>query len=154
MTPQKIAFLGIAFIVAALGTASASAASAAVPFQQPAVNPQQLEYFESKIRPILAGTCQKCHGPEKQKGGLRLDSREAVLRGGESGPVVIPGKPEDSPLIEAVNYRGLEMPPPPAPRLKERETSALVAWIKIGRTVAEGTIISFQHPPHRIYSDR
>src|SRR5688500_18289187 len=61
-----------------------------------------VEFFEKNIRPILVERCYECHGPEKQKGGLRLDSRAAVLKGGESGPSVNPGKPAESLLWKAV----------------------------------------------------
>src|SRR5207249_10446555 len=56
----------------------------------------QIKFFEEKVRPILAENCYKCHGSEKQKGNLRLDVREAVFAGGESGPVIVPGKPDRS----------------------------------------------------------
>ncbi len=61
-------------------------------------------FFELKIRPVLAGTCVKCHGPTKASGGLRLDSREAMLKGGEGGPAVVPGDPKSSRLIQAVEH--------------------------------------------------
>ncbi|MFZ9992470.1 MAG: c-type cytochrome domain-containing protein, partial [Opitutales bacterium] len=69
----------------------AVAASAAEP-----ATPSQLEFFEKEVRPVLAEHCYKCHGEKKQKSGLRLDAREFVLKGGEVGPVVVPGKPEIS----------------------------------------------------------
>ncbi len=56
------------------------------------------DFFERKVRPILAGTCVKCHGPVKASGGLRVDSREAILKGGETGPAVVPGDAEEEPL--------------------------------------------------------
>ena len=70
-------------------------------------------FFELKVRPVLAGTCVKCHGAKKASGGLRLDSREAMLAGGESGPAVVPGRPEGSLLIQAVRHadESLKMPP-------------------------------------------
>ena len=70
-------------------------------------------FFELKVRPVLAGTCVKCHGPVKSSGGLRLDSREAMLKGGESGPAVVPGDPGASLLIRAIGHadESLEMPP-------------------------------------------
>ena len=70
-------------------------------------------FFELKVRPVLAGTCVKCHGEKKASGGLRLDSREAMLAGGESGPAVVPGDPEGSPLVRAVRHADdtLKMPP-------------------------------------------
>jgi hypothetical protein len=91
---------------------------------------KQIEFFETKVRPILAGTCQKCHGGQSHKGGLRLDSRESLLKGGESGAAVVLGKPDASPMIDAVNYRGLEMPP--TGKLNPREISALAEWVKMG----------------------
>jgi hypothetical protein len=96
----------------------------------PQFPPGQIEFFESKVRPVLAGTCQKCHGATTHKGGLRLDSRDAALKGGDSGAAVVPGNPDASPMIEAINYRGLEMPP--TGRLKPREIEALIAWVKMG----------------------
>ena len=56
-----------------------------------------VDFFESRIRPILVDNCLSCHGPKKQEAGLRLDSRAALLRGADSGPVIEPGKPEESP---------------------------------------------------------
>src|SRR6478752_4980470 len=76
-------------------------------------------FFELKVRPILAGACVKCHGEKKASGGLRLDSREAMLSGGDSGPAVVPGDPEGSPLVLAVRHTddALKMPPSkPLPR--------------------------------------
>ena len=75
-------------------------------------------FFELKVRPVLAGTCVKCHGEKKASGGLRLDSREAMLAGGESGPAVVPGDPEGSLLVRAVRHADetLKMPPEQAAR--------------------------------------
>ncbi len=66
-----------------------------------------VEFFESKVRPVLADHCYKCHSAEAQankklKGGLLVDSREGLLKGGDGGPAVVPGSPETSKLIEAV----------------------------------------------------
>src|SRR3954466_192518 len=70
------------------------------------------DLFEKKVRPLLLARCVKCHGAEKVKGRLRLDSGEGGARGGESGPVVVPGKPDESLLIQAVRQAGeLKMPP-------------------------------------------
>src|SRR2546428_10780496 len=77
--------------------------------------PEQLDFFEKKVRPIFAERCFKCHSArsEKLKGGLLLDSREGAMKGGEDGPVITPGAPEKSKLIEAISYRNpdLQMPP-------------------------------------------
>ncbi len=58
-------------------------------------DPAGVEFFESKVRPVLVANCLGCHGPEKPKGGLRLDSRAAALKGGDSGPAVVAGEPGD-----------------------------------------------------------
>jgi mono/diheme cytochrome c family protein len=110
--------------------AVAGPAASGVRAADPQFPPNQIEFFESRVRPVLAGTCQKCHGVATHKGGLRLDSRDAALKGGDSGAAVVPGNPDASPMIEAVNYRGLEMPP--TGKLKPREIEALVEWVKMG----------------------
>ena len=95
----------------------------------------QIEFFENKIRPVLANHCYKCHSQkaEKVKGGLTLDTREAVLAGGNSGPVIVPGNPDKSPLIEAVRYANPDLQmPPKGEKLSEAQVADLVAWVKMG----------------------
>ena len=70
----------------------------------PRPDPALVEFFEGKVRPVLEAHCINCHGPAKQKAGLRLDSRAALIKGGDSGPTIEPGRPEASRLIEAVNH--------------------------------------------------
>src|SRR5207245_4960820 len=89
----------------------------------------QAETFEKSIRPLLSENCFTCHGPEKQKGGLRLDSRAAILTGGDSGPAIVPGHPEDSLLIKAIHYAD-EPRMPPKGKLPPDTIAALSAWIK------------------------
>ena len=95
----------------------------------------QLDFFESKIRPVLSEHCYKCHSAaaEKVKGGLLLDSRDALLTGGNSGPAITPGDPEKSILIKAVRYEDpdLQMPPKGA-KLSPAQISDLIAWVKMG----------------------
>src|SRR5713226_3681828 len=69
-------------------------------------SPQAIEFFEKKVRPILVNQCLSCHGPDKPKVGLRLDSRAAVLKGSDYGPVVELGEPDKSLLIKAVRHVG------------------------------------------------
>jgi hypothetical protein len=88
-------------------------------------------FFESAVRPILVERCHSCHGPAKAKAGLRLDSRAAVLAGGESGPAIVPGMPGESLLIDAINYGELHQMPPKS-RLKDAEIAALTRWVAIG----------------------
>ncbi len=92
---------------------------------------ERVAYFETKVRPLLAARCWTCHGAEKQKGGLRLDSSEALAKGGETGPVVVAGDPDKSKLVEAVRYAG-DLKMPPKGKLTDADVAALVAWVKDG----------------------
>ena len=87
-------------------------------------------FFEQKVRPLLAENCYSCHGDKKQKGGLRLDSLESILKGGESGPAVVAGKPDDSLIVEAINYEGPEMPP--NGKLDAAKVAILTRWVSLG----------------------
>ena len=92
---------------------------------------QHAEFFEARIRPILAEHCYSCHGPKKQQSGLRLDSREGLLKGADSGPVVVPGQPEESPLIEAIRHdRTIKMPP--KSKLPAQAIVDLTTWVRMG----------------------
>lgn len=91
---------------------------------------EQLEYFERKVRPLLAKHCFECHGEEKHKGGLSLASRESMLRGGPTGSVIDLKEPESSLLLRAVRYESLEMPP--SGRIPAADVAILAEWIKQG----------------------
>src|SRR6478735_11308305 len=88
-------------------------ASATANDPAPTITPEQERFFEENVRPVLAANCQECHGVKKQESGLRLDSRQAVIDGGDSGQrAVVPGDPDRSLLIKAVNHVGdYQMPP-------------------------------------------
>jgi len=94
--------------------------------------PEAVEFFESRVRPILVERCVKCHGPKKQSSHLRLDSRESVLKGGESGPAVVPAKPDESLLIQAVSHTHDELKMPPGDKLPEPAVSILRQWVGLG----------------------
>ncbi len=97
-----------------------------------AVRAEDAAFFEREIRPLLIQRCFKCHGDLKEpKGGLVLTSREAVLKGGESGPAAVAGRPAESLLIAAVKYDGLEMPPD-GQRLSSVEVALLERWVEQG----------------------
>jgi hypothetical protein len=101
----------------------------------PASDHAGLEFFEKKIRPLLVENCYKCHsaGAEKIKGGFLLDTREGMLKGGDTGPAIVPGEPEKSLLIKAVRYTddNLQMPPKNQ-KLAAGQIADLEAWIKMG----------------------
>ena len=93
---------------------------------------EQTRFFETSIRPLLVKRCLGCHGPRKQRGGLRLDSRRALLRGGKTGAAVVPGKPARSLLIRAVRQADNDLKMPKNGKLTRREVEALVGWIRMG----------------------
>lgn len=97
------------------------------------------EFFEKQVRPLLVKHCYQCHSHQKDpKGNLRLDSKPGWLRGGDSGEVIVPGRPEESLLIQAVRYEdGLEMPP--QSRLKSGEVAILERWIELGAPDSRAT---------------
>ncbi len=87
--------------------------------------------FETNIRPLLVEHCQKCHGSVKQEAGLRLDSRAALLTGGDHGPAIVPGKPDKSLLINVVRHVG-DVKMPPNEKLKDKQIQDLEQWILLG----------------------
>jgi len=95
---------------------------------------QGVEFFEQHIRPVLAERCYQCHSTraEKVKGGLRLDSREQMLKGGKDGMVLVPGDPDKSKLIEAIRYINSDLQMPPKHQLSKQEVSAFERWVKMG----------------------
>lgn len=94
-------------------------------------------FFETRIRPLFAEHCYECHGPRKQRGGLRLDARAAFVRGGDGGPVVVAGDPERSTLIRAVRHVDPDLKMPPKKKLSERQIADLTAWVRMGASYPE-----------------
>jgi len=90
------------------------------------------EFFEAKVRPVLAEHCYRCHGPERQKAKLRLDSRAALLQGGESGPAVVPGNIARSLLVKAISYTDAEFRMPPKGKLPDEAIAVLKHWVERG----------------------
>lgn len=97
-----------------------------------AENPDGVEFFEKRVRPILVDHCYKCHGAEKIKGELRVDSKQGLLAGGKTRPAIVPGNPEKSLLIEAVRYTNDDLQMPPKEQLSKDQVADLVAWVKMG----------------------
>lgn len=94
--------------------------------------PADVAFFEAKVRPLLAENCHACHGAKKQRGGLRLDSRAALLHGGDSGPAVVPGHPEKSLLIRAVRHTDPNLRMPEKGKLPDRAIAVLEEWVRRG----------------------
>ena len=100
---------------------------------KPQLTSEQLEFFEKQVRPLLVKRCYSCHAGTKARGGLLLDTARGWQRGGDTGPAIVPGRPDESLLIDAVNYGSLEMPPPDAGgKLSAAEIDILARWIQMG----------------------
>jgi mono/diheme cytochrome c family protein/cytochrome c553 len=112
----------LALILGLLATVSAPSA---------AQSGNSSEFFETRVRPLLAQKCFTCH-TQARLGGLQIDSRESLLKGGNSGPAIVPGNPEQSLLIQAVSHTHERLKMPPQERLKEAEIAALSDWIRRG----------------------
>ncbi|MHC5544477.1 c-type cytochrome domain-containing protein, partial [Singulisphaera rosea] len=95
---------------------------------------KELEYFESKVRPILVERCYSCHSTEakKSRGNLLLDSKDGWQKGGDSGPAIVPGSPDQSPIVKAIRYDDPDLKMPPKGKLAEEEIAILEAWVKRG----------------------
>ncbi|HUR59562.1 MAG TPA: PSD1 and planctomycete cytochrome C domain-containing protein [Opitutaceae bacterium] len=99
------------------------------------ISAADMAFFESKVRPILIDNCYKCHSKQADKirGGLLLDTREAVLHGGNTGPAVVPGKPGESLLIQAITYKDEDLQmPPKGEKLSDAQIAILTEWVKRG----------------------
>jgi len=125
--------LCISAVVLASGVSFLSAAAApAVKPAKPPIAAPNAEFFETRVRPVLAAQCYKCHGPAKQLGGLRLDSRQAILKGGARGPTIVVGKPDKSLLLNAIRHQNAAPVMPPGSKLKPTEIEALSQWVAQG----------------------
>ncbi|MCB1087314.1 MAG: PSD1 domain-containing protein [Verrucomicrobiae bacterium] len=100
----------------------------------PELSGEQIDFFESKIRPVLVEQCYQCHSTEadKVKGGLLLDSREASLRGGDNGHAVVPGNLDQSLLITAIRYQDSDLEMPPKKKLADHVIADFEKWISMG----------------------
>jgi cytochrome c553 len=90
------------------------------------------ELFETRIRPVLMRTCFKCHGGDKTAHGLRVDSRQALLKGGERGPALVPGKPEEGLLLKALRYADEDLRMPPKEKLADKVVDDFARWVAMG----------------------
>ncbi len=117
-------------------------------------DPRGIEFFEKKIRPVLIERCYKCHSAEAEKskklrGGLFLDSRTGVLKGGDTGPAIVPGKPSAGTLLNTLRYSG-DVRMPPKGKLPDNVIADFEAWIKMGApdpriaAVARGRTINIE----------
>ncbi len=107
-----------------------------------------LDFFEKRVRPVLVDRCYRCHSAraKKVKGGFRLDSRAALLEGGDTGPAIVPGKPDESLLLRAINYLDADREMPPDAKLPARVIADLTAWVKMGAPWPEKEAVGSAQP--------
>src|SRR5438552_1169001 len=103
-------------------------ALAADPIPKP--TPEQVEFFEKKVRPVLADNCYSCHGPKKQSAGIRFDTVAGLKAGADDGPIIVPGDAK-SRLVKAVTRQG-DYPMPPKAALPAEAVAVLTEWVKTG----------------------
>ena len=135
----------IAIFCLLLGVCQTTSGEPADPSPQSATTQ---EFFNFQIKPLLAARCQKCHGATSDKGGLSLASKEKALAGGDTGPVVVPGKPEESLLIQAVGYADDSLQMPPDGKLSDEQIGLLTRWVKEGAEWSDETPVTPPSPEH------
>ncbi len=109
--------------------------------QTPSFSNDQIEFFESKIRPLLVNQCLECHGESKSENNLRVDSRNAILAGGSNGPAAVVGEPENSLIVSAINHTG-DYNMPPNKKLSDDQIADVANWVKMGLPWATDTTIA------------
>ncbi|MES2391457.1 MAG: c-type cytochrome domain-containing protein [Acidobacteriota bacterium] len=129
-TPTLLTAAAVAFI--ALATCQAN----------PPAPPPPQDLYTSQVQPILRANCYSCHGAEKHKGGLRLDTRAGILAGGEDGAILTPGHPEQSLIVSLIRREHPDADPPPMPpkekdKLSDADIATITRWIKAGAIIPE-----------------
>jgi mono/diheme cytochrome c family protein len=99
------------------------------------------EYYTTKVKPLLDANCARCHGGENHRGGLNMDTRESLLKGGHDGVVVVPGDPANSLLVKLIRHEGpaddpMDMPPK-KPKLSDVDIQVVTDWIKAGAVMPQ-----------------
>jgi mono/diheme cytochrome c family protein len=135
--PSRLVMVALCLLVAA---PRPTAADGAAPPAEGA------KYFEAHVRPVLQTYCVSCHGGEKVRGGLSLTSRDAALKGGDTGPAVAPGKPAESLMLKAVSHAG-ELKMPPKGKLAQAQIDALTKWVEMGAPWPAGELRHAGPPP-------
>src|SRR5438128_2001288 len=132
--PARVGLLGIATFWSSFADAQTNVFPARF-------SRDQVEFYEKRVQPILAENCYKCHShqADKIKGEFVLDSREGLLKGGETGPAIVAGEPEKSLLIKAVRQVDEDLQMPPKKKLSDEQIATLSEWIKIGAPYSEAT---------------
>ena len=136
-----------AFSIALLLTLHTGSAVVAAP-----ADDAKIAFFEKNVRPILIKRCYECHSVEsgKSKGGLMIDSREAILKGGDNGPALIAGNPDKSHIIESVRYQNQDLQMPPKGAMPAAEVKTLEEWVKMGAPDPRAAVATAKHAAPRV----
>ena len=112
----------------------------------------KIAFFEKNVRPILIKRCYECHSVEsgKSKGGLFIDSRDAILKGGDNGPALIAGNPDKSHIIESIRYQNQDLQMPPKGAMPAAEVKTLEQWVKMGAPDPRAAVATTKHAAPRV----
>ena len=104
---------------------------------QAATNPSQPAFYTESVQPIFQANCARCHAGANHRGGLNIDTRESLLKGGHHGPAIVPGHPEQSLMVKLIRHEGptddpMNMPPDPKPKISDADIATVETWIKAG----------------------
>ena len=126
-----ISLLRLSFVSGCVGAVVLWGVSVAVHGAEPPP-PEQLEFFEKQVRPLLIEHCSECHGAKKSEAGLRLDTKSGFLKGSDTGPIVVAGNVDGSKLMKALNYRDGETQMPPKGKLSDEKIAVVKKWLELG----------------------
>lgn len=132
VVPRAVVYaLSTAAIVALLACGTRALRAA----QGPPGLPDSPQFYTQHVQPIFAANCYRCHGGMNHRGGLHLDSRTGLLRGGKDGAVIVPGHPEQSLLIKLIRHQGSANDAksmPPKSKLSDADITTITQWIRAG----------------------
>jgi mono/diheme cytochrome c family protein len=128
----RVIVLGFGLALVCLCEWNSPAQDKVSPKKDTTPTPEGIRFFETKVRPVLAENCFKCHGPTKQSGDLRVDSRGGLLAGGDSGPALAPGDAEQSLFIKAIRHVDPNLKMPRGNKLSAEQIADLTVWVKMG----------------------
>jgi mono/diheme cytochrome c family protein len=132
---RRYDILALAAAAALSVTLACRASHAAKGPGQPSDAAAAPQYYSDHVQPVLTANCFRCHAGMNHRGGLRLDSPEAILKGGKDGAVIVPGHPEQSLLIQLIRHEGPAddpKPMPPRSKLSDGDIAAVTAWVQAG----------------------
>ncbi len=136
---NRLALLSFLWIYSQVGLS-------AIPTPPPSTPTEAEQLFLSQVKPVLDSRCLSCHGPEKANGNLRLDSRAALLKGGDGGPSVVPGQPTESLLLRSVKHTQEARLMPPKEKLTTKEIAFLERWILAGAPWPDAGVVATWAP--------